>query len=165
MLLKKSFNLKEPADIFILENESIMVDSIGMLMIFLSHDLIIKILTIFFKFLNNLHPNIRFKYEFEMNGSLPFLDLKIHRYDNWLLYFVYRKEINSLSYINFLSAHHNDIKKSVISGQFLRFNLYTKCFRIWFIWIYLYINVIQLLRVSFMEIGIEFNLIRTLFML
>ena len=35
---------------------------------------------IFFNILNNLHPNIIFKYEFEINGSSPFLDLKIHTY-------------------------------------------------------------------------------------
>ena len=35
-----------------------------------------KILTMFFNILNNLHPNIRFKYEFKIDGSLAFLDLK-----------------------------------------------------------------------------------------
>ena len=74
----------------------------------------------FLNILNDLHQNITFKYEFEMNGSLPFLDLRIHRNDNTLSYSVYRKETNSLSYIHFLSAHQESIKKSVISGQFLR---------------------------------------------
>ena len=74
----------------------------------------------FFHILNNLHPNIKFKYEFESEEFLPFLDLKVHRNDNLLLYSVYRKPTNSLSYIHNLSAHHESIKKSVISGQFLR---------------------------------------------
>ena len=54
-----------------------------------------------------------------MVGSLPFLDLKIHRH-NRLLYSVYREETNYLSYINFISAYHDDIKKSMIPVQFLR---------------------------------------------
>ena len=89
-----------------------------------------KILTIFFNILNNLHPNKTFKYEFEIDRSLPFLDLGIDRYDNRLLYSVHRNETNCLSYIYFLSAHHDNIKKSAISGQFLSqiADYVTKCF-------------------------------------
>ena len=95
-------------------------NGLDMLMIFVFHCLIMKILTIFFNILNDLHPNIRFEYEFEMDGSSQILDLRIHRYDNILFYSLYRKETNSSSYIHLLSAHYDNIKKSVISGQFLR---------------------------------------------
>ena len=76
---------------------------------------------VFLDRLNSLHPNIKFKYEWEDQRSLPFLDVNVHRSnDNVLSFSVYRKPSNSLSYIHYFSAHSDSIKKSVISSQFLR---------------------------------------------
>ena len=72
--------------------------------------------------LNSLHPNIKFKFEWENEQQiLPFLDISIHRLaNNELTFSVYRKPTNSLSYIHYFSAHSPSIKKSVILSQFLR---------------------------------------------
>ena len=75
----------------------------------------------FFNSLNAIHPCIKFKVEWENEGNLPFLDILIHRSDNNRLSFsVFRKPTNSLSYIHYFSAHHDSVKKSTISSQFLR---------------------------------------------
>ena len=75
----------------------------------------------FFTNLNSIHPCIQFKVEWEIDGKLPFLDILIHRdVNNRLSFSVYRKPTNSLSYIHYFSAHHNSVKRSTISSQFLR---------------------------------------------
>ena len=64
----------------------------------------------FFNLLIQLHPTINFKYEWEGNGKLSFLDTKIHK----------GKPTTSYAYIHYYSAHHKNIKTSVTSSMFLR---------------------------------------------
>ena len=71
--------------------------------------------------LNNLHPTIKFKYEFEENGQLPFLDVLVRKkQDNFLEFSVFRKATHSNSYIHYFSSHDNSVKTSTISSMFLR---------------------------------------------
>ena len=71
--------------------------------------------------MNDLHPTIKFKYEFEENGQLPFLDVLVgKKADNFLEFSVYRKATHSNSYIHFFSSHDSSVKYSTISSMFLR---------------------------------------------
>ena len=75
---------------------------------------------IFYNNLNNLHPTIKFKYEWENNDELPFLDVTVHKNYGNPLFSVFRKPTNSCSYIHSFSLHSKNVKKSVISSMFLR---------------------------------------------
>lgn len=70
--------------------------------------------------INNLVPSIKFTVECEVDGSLPFLDLLIHRNDRNLSFSIYRKPTNILSYIHKFSYHLDRTKLSVFSSMFLR---------------------------------------------
>ena len=67
----------------------------------------------FFIALNNLHPTIKFKYEWEVNGKLPFLDVTVGLYKNtnMLLFSVFGKSTNSCSYIHFYSSKSQNVKQ------------------------------------------------------
>ena len=71
--------------------------------------------------LNNLVPSINFKYEFEENGKLPFLDVLLIK-DNFgkLSFNVYRKKTHCNLYIHYFSNHHHSTTSPVISSVFLR---------------------------------------------
>ena len=75
---------------------------------------------VFFNALNNLHPTIKFKCEWENEGKLPFLDMTVHKTDNEVSFSIYRKPTNSCSYIHYFSAHSNKVKLAVASSMFLR---------------------------------------------
>ena len=74
----------------------------------------------FFEKLNELHPSIKFKCEWEHDGKLPFLDTTVINNGFNLIFDIYRKPTNSLSYIHILSRHKDKVKHSVILSQFLR---------------------------------------------
>ena len=74
----------------------------------------------FFSKLNDLHPCIKFKVEWEENGQIPFLDVLVQRTSLGFRFSVYRKPTNSNSYIHYYSFHDKRVKKSVILGLFLR---------------------------------------------
>ena len=75
----------------------------------------------FFDKLNNLHPTIKFKVEFEENNCLPFLDVMVKNSLNHNLEFlVFRKATHSNSYIHYFSCHDDNVKYSSISSMFLR---------------------------------------------
>ena len=59
----------------------------------------------FFHRLNNLHPTIKFKFEWEVNGTLPFLDIKVHKTSSEPQFSIYRKPTNSCAYIHNFSMH------------------------------------------------------------
>ena len=75
---------------------------------------------IFFHRLNNLHPTIKFKYEWENNNKLSFLDVTVHNNDGMPIFAVFRKPTNSCSYIHFYSSHSQQVKMSVITSMFIR---------------------------------------------
>lgn len=70
--------------------------------------------------LNNLHRTIKFKFEWEVNGSLPFLDVKIIKIDMTRKLCIYRKPTSSSAYIHYFSCHDDNVKIATISGLFLR---------------------------------------------
>ena len=72
--------------------------------------------------LNTLHPCINFKYEIEVNNSLPFLDTLIIKDLNYSKpkFKVYRKPTHSNSYIHSFSHHSNNTKTGTIVNIFLR---------------------------------------------
>ena len=70
--------------------------------------------------LNNVDETIQFTFEEEHDGSLPFLDTKIHRTNNGLLFDVYRKPTYKNDLIHYYSHHDNNIKMGMIIGFQLR---------------------------------------------
>ena len=75
----------------------------------------------FFQKLNSLHPTIKFKYEFEENKCLPFLDVMVRKsLNNNLEFSVFRKATHSNAYIHYFSCHDDSVKYSSISCMFLR---------------------------------------------
>ncbi|KAK5648206.1 hypothetical protein RI129_003099 [Pyrocoelia pectoralis] len=78
-------------------------------------------LHLFLKHLNNIHPNIQFTMECEINGRLPFLDILISKTDSLNLSFsVYRKPTHTDRYLNKLSNHHPCQKIGVIKTLYDR---------------------------------------------
>ena len=70
--------------------------------------------------INNLHPTINFKFEWEENEVLPFLDIKVIRYNNKITFAIYRKPTSSEAYIHFYSLHDRQVKVATAAGLFLR---------------------------------------------
>ena len=70
--------------------------------------------------LNNLVPSIKFTMECEVDSSLPFLDVQIHREDRKFKFSIYRKPTNIQAYVHYYSAHSNKVKLSIFSSMFLR---------------------------------------------
>ena len=70
--------------------------------------------------LNTLNENIQFTVESEVGNSLPFLDLRLHRFNSDIKFSVYRKPTNCGSYLHFYSHHDLKVKKSVFTSFFLR---------------------------------------------
>ena len=62
--------------------------------------------------LNKYHNKLKFTSELEKNGQLPFLDVKLHRKNNKIIFDWYRKELASGRIINF---HSTQPKKMVIN--------------------------------------------------
>ncbi|UYV72158.1 hypothetical protein LAZ67_9001984 [Cordylochernes scorpioides] len=59
--------------------------------------------SIIINFLNSLRPFLKFTYELEENGSLPFLDLQLTRNQNKIETKIYRKPTHTGNYLNFNS--------------------------------------------------------------
>ena len=74
----------------------------------------------FFDRINSLHLTIKFKYEWENNNTLSFLDVTVHKNNGIPSFSVFRKPTNSCSYIHFYSSHSNQVKMSVITSMFIR---------------------------------------------
>ena len=71
--------------------------------------------------LNDLHPSINFKVEYENNSSLPFLDTLVLRSDDSFPVFkIYRKPTHCDIYIHSFSNHSDNVKLGVISNLYLR---------------------------------------------
>ena len=61
----------------------------------------------FFHRFNNLHPTIKFKFKFkwEVDGTLLFLDIKVHKTSSKTQFSIYRKSTNLCAYIHNFSMH------------------------------------------------------------
>jgi hypothetical protein len=65
--------------------------------------------------LNNGHPNIEFTFEKEEDGRICFLDIELSREEGGLRTCVFRKKSSTDRYLDFQSAHCNQIKWGVVS--------------------------------------------------
>lgn len=72
------------------------------------------------RMLNNVHSDIQFTLEEEIDNKLPFLDTVIWRFDQGAKFSVYRKPTNRDDFIHYLSAHSKRTKSGVVIGFFLR---------------------------------------------
>ena len=72
--------------------------------------------------INLLNESIKFKYEWENDNKLPFLDVLVHRnsIENKFNFSVFRKPTSTNAYIHYFSQHSDSIKKSVLFSMFLR---------------------------------------------
>jgi hypothetical protein len=69
-----------------------------------------------FWYLNGIEPKIQFTIEKEKEGSLPFLDIHIHRLPNSLITKVYRKPTHTQRYIHWRSNHPKNCLLGVLKG-------------------------------------------------
>ena len=74
----------------------------------------------FLIFLNTVHANIRFTHELEINSSLSFLDLNIHRTSNTISFDIYRKPTATDHVIPYQSSHPLNIKLAAFHALFHR---------------------------------------------
>ena len=74
----------------------------------------------FFTRLNDLHPSITLKVEWEKDNRLPFLDILINRDSSKLKFSIYRNPTNSNAYIRYFIVPRQVHQKGVILGPFLR---------------------------------------------
>ena len=74
----------------------------------------------FFDQVNNLAPSIKFTTEWEVEGSMPFLDTRIHRSSAGFHFSIYRKPTHSNQYIHWFSWHSESVKRSSLFSLFLR---------------------------------------------
>jgi hypothetical protein len=74
----------------------------------------------FLAHINSFFPTLKFTFECEINNSIPFLDVMIHRFDSYFKFNVYRKPTNSNLYLHYFSYHSAEVKKSVAHGLYLR---------------------------------------------
>jgi len=65
------------------------------------------------KKINTISDNIKFTFEKEKDGKLPFLDVEVKRVENKLTTAVYRKATDSGRYLHYSSNHHRSVKVGV----------------------------------------------------
>ena len=70
------------------------------------------------KHLNSQHSSIQFTHELGKNGSLPFLDLALHRSGQDLMTNVFRKPTHTDRYLCFTSNHPRSATRSVVNSLF-----------------------------------------------
>ena len=71
--------------------------------------------------LNAQHPSIQFTVEIEQNGSLSFMDVRVHRTKNRRLTLdIYRKPTHSGRYLQHSSHQPESVKRSVARALFDR---------------------------------------------
>jgi hypothetical protein len=74
---------------------------------------------------NNIHPNIKFTIEKEVNNTINFLDLSINKADNNLQLGIYRKPTTTDSIIHNDSCHPLEHKRAAINFLINRLNQYS----------------------------------------
>ena len=75
---------------------------------------------VFFDQLNRLSPTIKFTVEWEQESELPFLDVKVSRFNSGFNFGIYRKPTHSHQYLHFFSWQPNHVKRSTLFSLFLR---------------------------------------------
>ena len=71
-------------------------------------------------FINNIYPSLKFTFEWEMNGQIPFLDVNIFNLGHELKFSVYRKFADYSSYLHFFAYTSTTIKIGLVVSLFLR---------------------------------------------
>ena len=66
--------------------------------------------------INNLHPMLKFTIEYEVNGELPFLDMKLLNENGSLSSTWYRKATDTGLMLNYHALAPRRYKKSVVAG-------------------------------------------------
>ncbi len=66
-------------------------------------------LNVFMDFINS-YPSLKFTFEWEDNGKIPFLDVLIHNCLSHLKFSVYRKPTNAEAYLHYFSFTATNIK-------------------------------------------------------
>ena len=84
-----------------------------------------KSLISFLQDLNSFHPNLRFTHEYS-ETSIDFLDLTIFKgptfhCTNLLDTKTYQKPLNLYQYLHYTSTHQNQVYKSIIKGECIRY--------------------------------------------
>ena len=74
----------------------------------------------YLQFLNSIYPTLKFTYEWESDGKIPFLDVLIDNCSTSFKFSVYRKPTHSESYLHYFSYCASSIKLSVAKSLFLR---------------------------------------------
>ena len=74
----------------------------------------------FMSFINNIYPSLKFTYEWENNGKIPFLDVNIFNMGHELKFSVYRKFADYSPYMHFFSYTALNIKTGLALSLFLR---------------------------------------------
>ena len=84
----------------------------------------------FYQEINNIHTNIKFTYELEENGKIPFLDVFIEKRNQLFISSVYRKKTNIGLYTNWKSfipfKYKINISKCLIDRSYKICNSYKK---------------------------------------
>ena len=84
----------------------------------------------FYQEINNIHTNIKFTYELEKNGKIPFLDVFIEKRNQSFISSVYRKKTNTGLYTNCKSfipfKYKINIIKCLIDRSYKICNSYQK---------------------------------------
>ena len=109
----------------------------------------------FLRFLNSLHPNIRFTVEEEVHDSLPFLDILITRNPSSISTAVYRKSTHSGVYTHYSSFVPFKFKRQLIT------NLVDRAYQLCSNWEILH-RELENLRVTFMNNGYQRDFIYSL---
>ena len=74
----------------------------------------------FFNRVNALVPTINFTTEWEREGVLPFLDMKVHRLTSGFDFAIYRKPTHSNQYIHYFSCQPEHVKRGSVFSLLLR---------------------------------------------
>ena len=70
--------------------------------------------------LNSLRPTIKFTFEMEKDGELPFLDCLVRNSEGRFQFGIYRKPTDAGMLLHSFSNHQTQVKKSVLFSLFLR---------------------------------------------
>ena len=75
---------------------------------------------VFLDELNHLAPTLKFTVEWEERSQMPFLDLRVFRYNSGFMFGIYRKPTHSNQYLHYYSWQPDHVKRSALFSLFLR---------------------------------------------
>ena len=69
-------------------------------------------LNLFYDMINNFDPDLKFIFE-NPSKSLNFLDINLQLVENYLVFYIYYKPVNSLNYLTETSCHPPHTKNNI----------------------------------------------------